>query len=120
MLLRSWAEDKAKRSREQAKVLDEARDHWKSQGIKIVVDHDLREEANVSVTWLSAGNKFSIQETTNRAQNLVDKLKPMTTNIKGRSKETIDRIIEEVLLLISRLKEWTSKAVEKVMPKFKT
>lgn len=113
-MARSWAEDEAKRTREQAKVLEEARDHWKSQGIKIVVDQDLHEDANAGATWLRAGDQLSIEGTKSRAQNLVDKLRPLTTNLKGKSKEIIDRIIQKVLYFISQLKEWTSKAGKQV------
>nr|GEZ03259.1 centrosomal protein [Tanacetum cinerariifolium] len=126
-MARSWAEDEAKRTREQAKVLEEARDHWKSQGIKIVVDQDLHEDANAGATWLRAGDQLSVEGTKSRAQNLVDKLKPMTTNLKGKSKEIIEMIIQKVLYFISQLKEWTSKTgkhVEevkvKLTHKFKT
>nr|GEV53002.1 hypothetical protein CTI12_AA330420 [Tanacetum cinerariifolium] len=62
-MARSWAEDEAKRTREQAKVLDEARDHWKSQGIKIVVDQDLREDANARATWFRDGDQLSLEGT---------------------------------------------------------
>ncbi|KAK7831425.1 hypothetical protein CFP56_027447 [Quercus suber] len=43
-MARAWAEDEAKRANEQAKALEEARDRWERQGIKVVVDDDLREE----------------------------------------------------------------------------
>ncbi|PWA96954.1 hypothetical protein CTI12_AA034220 [Artemisia annua] len=113
-MARSWAEDEAKRTREQAKVLEEARDHWKSQGIKIVVDQDLHEDANAGATWLRAGDQLSIEGTKSRAQNLVDKLKPMTANLKGKSREIINSIIQKVLNFISQLTEWTSKAGKQV------
>ncbi|GJX56199.1 hypothetical protein Tco_0286096 [Tanacetum coccineum] len=53
---RSWAEDEAKRAREQAKVLEEARDRWESQGIKVVVNKDLRDDAIAESTWVDTQN----------------------------------------------------------------
>ncbi|PQM36540.1 uncharacterized protein Pyn_01004 [Prunus yedoensis var. nudiflora] len=67
-MARAWAEDEAKRAREQAKVLEEARDRWERQGIKVVVDNDLREEALAEVTWLDAGKQFSVEGTVSRAK----------------------------------------------------
>ncbi|KAJ8536782.1 hypothetical protein K7X08_035183 [Anisodus acutangulus] len=108
-LARTWAEDEAKKAREQAKALEEARDRWQKQGIKVVVDNDLQEEANAGVTWQNAGNQ-SVESTVNRAETLVDKLKEMADTVKGKSKETIHLIIEKIMLLITMLKEWAQKA----------
>lgn len=109
MLLRTWAEDEAKRVREQARALEEARDRWERHGIKVVVDDDLRKEASAEVTWLNAGEKFSIQGTVNRAENLLEKLKKMGADIGGKCRETIDKIILMVSLFISKLREWATK-----------
>ncbi|XP_011084429.1 uncharacterized protein LOC105166682 isoform X4 [Sesamum indicum] len=104
-MARAWAEDEAKRAREQAKALDEARDRWERQGIKVVVDSDLREEAEAGATWLAAGKQFSVEETIERSENLVDKLKKMADEVRGKCKDTINRVIEKIVLLISNLKE---------------
>ncbi|KAL0341046.1 UNVERIFIED_CONTAM: hypothetical protein Sradi_4621400 [Sesamum radiatum] len=104
-MARAWAEDEAKRAREQAKALDEARDRWERQGIKVVVDNDLREEAEAGGTWLAAGKQFSVEETIERSENLVDKLKKMADEVRGKCKDTINRIIEKIVLLISNLKK---------------
>ncbi|XP_059667092.1 uncharacterized protein LOC132312654 isoform X2 [Cornus florida] len=109
-MARAWAEDEAKRAREQAKALEEARDRWERGGIKVIVDNDLREEANAGDTWLNAGNQLSVEGTVNRAENLVAKLKAMAADVGGKSRETIDKIIHKILVLISALKEWTSVA----------
>ncbi|XP_031281082.1 uncharacterized protein LOC116139556 isoform X1 [Pistacia vera] len=109
-MARSWAEDEAKRAREQAKALEEARDRWEKHGIKVVVDNDLREESVGGVTWLNAGEQFSVEGSVNRAQSLVDKLKGMADEVRGKSKEIIDKIIQKILLFISVVKEWASKA----------
>lgn len=108
-MCRSWAEDEAKRAREQAKALDEARDHWKQQGLKVVVDDDLREEAEAGDTWIAAGKQSSVEESIARSENLVDNLKKMADEVRGRSKDTITKIIEMIALFISNLKK---KAVE--------
>lgn len=108
-LARTWAEDEAKKAREQAKALEEARDRWQKRGIKVVVDNDLQEEANAGVTWQNAGNQ-SIESTVNRAETLVDKLKEMADTVRGKSRETIHMIIEKIMLLITTLKEWALKA----------
>lgn len=75
----------------------------------MVVDDDLRKEASAEVTWLNAGEQFSVQGTVDRAENLLDKLKKMATEIRGKSRDTIDKIIHTISLLISRLREWASK-----------
>ncbi|KAH6815504.1 hypothetical protein C2S51_020324 [Perilla frutescens var. frutescens] len=108
-MARGWAEDEAKRAREQAKALDEARAHWERQGIKVVVDSDMRKEAEDGGTWIAAGNQFSVEESIERSENVVDKLKKMAAEVRGKSKDTITKIIEMITLFISNLKE---KAVE--------
>ncbi|KAF3674895.1 putative cytochrome 89A2-like [Capsicum annuum] len=108
-LARTWAEDEAKKAREQAKALEEARDRWQKQGIKVVVDNDLQEEADAGVTWQNAGNQ-SVESTVNRAETLVDKLKGMADTVRGKSREIIHMIIEKIMMLINMLKEWALKA----------
>ncbi|KAK1366593.1 SLH domain-containing protein [Heracleum sosnowskyi] len=108
-MARAWAEDEAKRAREQAKVLEEARDRWESRGIKVVVDDDLNDEANAGVSWLNAGTETSVEGTVSRAESLVDKLKALAFDLKGRSKDTIDKVIQKIHALISVLKEWMVK-----------
>ncbi|KAL6123223.1 hypothetical protein ACLB2K_075745 [Fragaria x ananassa] len=112
-MARAWAEDEAKRAREQAKSLEEARDRWERHGIKVVVDNDLREEALGEATWVDAGKQFSVEGTVSRAKNLMDKLKAMAVDIKGRSKDVIVKIIQKIALLISTLREWVSSAGER-------
>ncbi|XP_022871690.1 uncharacterized protein LOC111390807 isoform X2 [Olea europaea var. sylvestris] len=104
-MARAWAEDEAKRAREQLKVLEEARERWEKQGLKIVVDNDLREEEDAGVTWLATGKQLSVEGTIERSENLVDKLRAMADEVRGKSKDTINKIIEKILFLISILKE---------------
>ncbi|CAN4087742.1 unnamed protein product [Withania somnifera] len=113
-LARTWAEDEAKKAREQAKALEEARERWQKQGIKVVVENDLQEEANTGVTWQNAGNQ-SIESTVNRAETLVDKLKEMADTVRGKSRETIHMIVEKIMLLITMLKECAVKAGRKTV-----
>ncbi|KAK3037184.1 hypothetical protein RJ639_030077 [Escallonia herrerae] len=104
-MARAWAEDEAKRAREQAKILEEARDRWERHGIKVVVDDDLREEADVGVTWVTAGKQSLVEATISRAEDLVEKLKSMAVDVRGKSRNTINMVIEKILVLISKLKD---------------
>ncbi|KAL2542068.1 S-layer-like proteiny domain [Abeliophyllum distichum] len=106
---RAWAEDEAKRAREQAKALDQARDRWERQGIKIVIDSDLIVEADAGLPWLAAGEHFSVEGTIGRSENLVEKLVAMGDKVKGKSRDTINKIIQKVHVLILFLKEKISK-----------
>lgn len=92
------------------KALEEARDRWEKHGIKVVVDDDLREESAGGVTWHNAGEQLSVEGSVNRAQSLVDKLRGMANEVRGKSKEIIDKIIQKILLFISVVKDWASKA----------
>ncbi|KAK3220696.1 hypothetical protein Dsin_014666 [Dipteronia sinensis] len=109
-MARAWAEDEAKRASEQAKALEEARGRWERHGIKVVVDDDLREESAAGVTWLNASKQQYVEGTVNRAQSLVDKLKVMAEDVRGKSREIIDQIIQKILLFISAIKGWVSNA----------
>ncbi|KAD4584844.1 hypothetical protein R6Q59_036371 [Mikania micrantha] len=111
-MARSWAEDEAKRAREQAKVVEDARNKWESQGIKVIVDKDLRDDE--SVTWVNAQKKLSVEETKTRAERLVDQLKSMAASVEGKSKQIINTVIEKVLFYISQLKKLGSKTVNRV------
>ncbi|KZV58153.1 hypothetical protein F511_02746 [Dorcoceras hygrometricum] len=104
-MARAWAEDEMKRAREQAKALEEARNRWEIQGIKVVVDDDLREEEDTGVTWLDSGKQYSVEGTTERPENLVDKLRTMAGQVSGKCKNTINKIIEQIVSFISILKE---------------
>ncbi|KAI4347564.1 hypothetical protein L6164_008369 [Bauhinia variegata] len=108
-MARAWAEDEAKRVSEQAKALEEARDRWERQGNKVVVDGELRDEASTGVSLLNAEEQFSVQETVDRAENLMDKLKNLGADIRGKSRNVIDKIIHTIALFVSNLKEWASK-----------
>lgn len=109
---RAWAEDEAKRVREHAEALERARDRWEGYGIKVVVDDDIRdrEEASAGVTLPDAEDQFSIQGTVDRADNLLDKLKIMAADVRGKTRDTIDKIIHVISQLMSRLREWAEKA----------
>ncbi|XP_021730070.1 uncharacterized protein LOC110697044 isoform X2 [Chenopodium quinoa] len=109
-MARTWAEDEARRVQEHAKALEEARDRWERKGLKIMVDENLREEASADITWTNVGKKLSVEETTERADNLLDKLKVMAGEVGGKSKEIINNIIQRIQSLISVIKEWISGA----------
>ncbi|XP_049411246.1 uncharacterized protein LOC125874406 isoform X3 [Solanum stenotomum] len=108
-IARAWAEGEAKRARERAKTLEAARHRWQRQGInKVVVDNDIQEDLNIDVTWLSAGNQ-SVEDSLNRTESLMDKLKEMADTVRAKSKETIHKIMEKIPFVISVLKEWAQK-----------
>ncbi|KAJ8506289.1 hypothetical protein OPV22_007175 [Ensete ventricosum] len=110
VMARSWAEEEAKRAREQAKALEEARERWERHGIKIIVDGDLQDDASIGTTWLSAGDQPPVDETVGRGETLVKKLKEMAAEMKHRSSVTIEKIIQRIVMIISALKQRVSVA----------
>ncbi|XP_030532962.1 uncharacterized protein LOC115742673 isoform X2 [Rhodamnia argentea] len=110
-MARAWAEDEAKRAREHARVLEEARYRWERQGIKVVVDSDLQEETSAGLTWINAGKELSVDETVNRAETLVDKLKDMAAKVGDKSRDLINKIVQIILVFVSNLKRWSSNAM---------
>ncbi|XP_073119273.1 uncharacterized protein [Henckelia pumila] len=113
-MARAWAEDEMKRAREQAKALEEARNRWESQGIKVFVDNDMREEEDAGVTWLDTSKQLSVEGTIERSENLVDKLKTMAAQVSGKCKNAIHKIIDLIVSLITILKEKMLKVGKRV------
>ncbi|XP_022923109.1 uncharacterized protein LOC111430874 isoform X1 [Cucurbita moschata] len=111
-IARAWAEDEAKRAREQAKALEEARDSWERRGIKVMVDSDLREQESAGDTWLDSSEQFAVEETVGRAENLLAKLKEMAREVGGRCRDIIEKIIQKIALVVSNLRQWISNAGE--------
>lgn len=105
MFCRDWAKDEARRAREHAKVLEEARGRWEKHGLKVIVDSDLHEQTTTESTWLNAGKQYSVEGTMKRAEIVVAKLKKMAKDVGVKSREVIYLIIEKISLLISALKE---------------
>ncbi|KAL8139753.1 hypothetical protein V2J09_005774 [Rumex salicifolius] len=114
-MARSWAEDEAKRARENAKALEEARDRWEKRGLTIMVDDDLRKEALQEDTWVNVEKQISVSGVASRAQNLLDKLKSMASQVSGKSRELINMIILKITTLISALKERVAKLRQQTM-----
>ncbi|XP_010482601.1 PREDICTED: uncharacterized protein LOC104761250 isoform X1 [Camelina sativa] len=104
-IARDWAEDEARRAREQAKVLKEARGRWEKYGLKVIVDSDLHEQTTTESTWLNAGKQNPVEGTMKRAGSLIAKLKKMAKDVGEKSREVIYLIIEKISLLISALKQ---------------
>nr|KYP74785.1 hypothetical protein KK1_007477 [Cajanus cajan] len=100
-MVRAWTEDEAKRVREHVVALDRARDRWERNEIKVVVDDDICED--------SAEEPLSVQDTVDSADNLVDKLKEMAADVRGRSRDMIDKIIHIISHIVTRLREWACK-----------
>ncbi|KAG7612729.1 S-layer homology domain [Arabidopsis suecica] len=105
-IARNWAKDEARRAREQAKVLEEARGRWEKYGLKVIVDSELHEQTTkTESTWLNAGKQNHVEGTMKRAGNLIAKLKKMAKDVGEKSREVIYLIIEKISLLISALKQ---------------
>ncbi|XP_044946202.1 uncharacterized protein LOC123395289 [Hordeum vulgare subsp. vulgare] len=104
-MARAWAEDEAKKAREHARALEEARNQWERQGIKVVVDAGLEEDASAGVTWANAGKEHPVDEAINRAESLLEKLKSFAGEMKVRSSHALERVMQYVRSLISSLKE---------------
>lgn len=79
----------------------------------MVVDNDLREESVAGVTWVNVGKEVAGEGTISRGETLVRKLKILSSEVKGKSREFINKIVQTIQYLISVLKEKASKAGSK-------
>ncbi|KAJ1292580.1 hypothetical protein BS78_01G000700 [Paspalum vaginatum] len=109
-MARAWAEEEAKKAREHARALEEARNQWERQGIKVVVEGGLEDDVSAGVTWAKAGKEHPVDEAINRAESLLEKLKSMAAEMKVQSRETLDRMMQHVRSFIARLKQRTADA----------
>ena len=90
-LTRAWAEEEAKKAREHARALEEARNQWERQGIKVIVEGGLGDDASAGVTWANAGKEHPVDEAINRAESFLEKLKSMCAKMKVRSCDALER-----------------------------
>ncbi|GMI95433.1 hypothetical protein like AT5G23890 [Hibiscus trionum] len=111
-MARAWAEDEAKRAREQAKVLEEARERWQRHGIKVVIDNDLREESVAGDTWINVEKPVAVEGTISRGETLLRKLNILASEVKGKSREFINKIVLGIQHLILVLRKCASEAEE--------
>ncbi|CAO1941133.1 unnamed protein product [Urochloa humidicola] len=109
-MARAWAEEEAKKAREHARALEEARNQWERQGIKVVVEGGLEDDAAAGVTWANAGKEHPVDEAINRAESLLQKLKSMSAEMKVRSHDALDRVMQHVRFFIARLKQQAADA----------
>ncbi|CAM0878446.1 unnamed protein product [Alopecurus aequalis] len=109
-MARAWAEDEAKKAREHVRALEDARNQWERQGIKVVVERDLEEDASAGVTWANVGKEHPVDEAINRAESLLEKLKSFAAELKVRSGRALERVMEYVRSFISSLKERAAEA----------
>jgi flagellar biosynthesis/type III secretory pathway protein FliH len=107
---RSWAEDEAKKAREHARALEEARNQWERQGIKVVVEGGLEDDASAGVTWANVGKEHPVDQVINRAESLLEKLKSFFAEMKVRSGHALERVMQYVRSFISSLKERAAEA----------
>ncbi|RID43751.1 hypothetical protein BRARA_I00595 [Brassica rapa] len=112
-MARSWAEEEGKRAREQARALEEARKRWETNGLRVIVDKDLQEDAEQSVL-LNTVEPSSVPSTEERAQTLMGKLKEMGESVGGKSKEVIFIVMEKIRLWIMVLKEYVENLGKRV------
>ncbi|WVZ61382.1 hypothetical protein U9M48_011267 [Paspalum notatum var. saurae] len=106
----AWAEEEAKKAREHARALEEARNQWVRQGIKVVVEGGLEDDASAEVTWAKAGKEHPVDEAINRAESLLEKLKSMAAEMKVQSREALERMMQHVRSFIASLKQRTADA----------
>ncbi|CAN6286077.1 unnamed protein product [Urochloa humidicola] len=109
-MARAWAEEEAKKAREHARALEEARNQWERQGIKVVVEGELEDDASAGVTWANAGKEHPVDEAINRAESLLEKLKSMSAEMKVRSHDALDRVMHHVRFFIASLKQQAADA----------
>lgn len=109
-MARAWAEEEAKKAREHARALEEARNQWERQGIKVIVEGGLGDDASAGVTWANAGKEHPVDEAINRAESLLEKLKSMCAKMKVRSCDVLERVMQHVRFFIASLKQQAADA----------
>uniref|UniRef100_A0A1J3EJS5 SLH domain-containing protein n=1 Tax=Noccaea caerulescens TaxID=107243 RepID=A0A1J3EJS5_NOCCA len=108
-MARSWAEEEGKRAGEQARALEEARKRWETNGLRVIVDKDLQEKSSGETEQsllLNTAERSSVEETEERAQTLMEKLKEMAGSVGERSREVIFIVMDKIRLWIMVLKEY--------------
>ncbi|KAJ1702330.1 hypothetical protein LUZ63_002109 [Rhynchospora breviuscula] len=112
-MARAWAEEEAKRAREQARALEEARSHWEQRGIKVVVDEELQDDTSAGISWLAAGETSLLKEENSFQEKVKEKIEMLKANIAQKRVEIIaafERLREKILSLIAFLKERAAAA----------
>ncbi|TVU44267.1 hypothetical protein EJB05_03703 [Eragrostis curvula] len=109
-MARAWAEEEAKKAREHARALEEARSQWERQGIKVIVEGGLEDDASAGVTWANAGKEHPVHEAIDRAESLLEKLKSMSAEMKIRSRGALDRVMQHLRTFIASLKQSAENA----------
>ncbi|XP_020406726.1 uncharacterized protein [Zea mays] len=104
-MARAWAEEEAKKAREHARALEEAQNQWERQGIRVVVEGELKDDASARVTWANAGKEHAVDESINRAEALLEKLKTMSGEMEVRSQGAVERVMQHVRSFIAILKQ---------------
>ncbi|PPD77726.1 hypothetical protein GOBAR_DD25351 [Gossypium barbadense] len=61
-------------------------------------------------TWVNVGKQVAVEGTISRGETLVGKLKTLASEVKGKSREFIDKIVQRIQYLISVLRKWASDA----------
>jgi hypothetical protein len=92
------------------RALEEARNQWERQGIKVVVEEGLEDDASIGVTWANVGKEHPVDEAINRGESLLEKLKSMSAEMKVRSRGVLDRIMHHLRSFIASLKQRATNA----------
>ncbi|GJM97335.1 hypothetical protein PR202_ga14255 [Eleusine coracana subsp. coracana] len=109
-MARAWAEEEARKAREHARALEEARNQWERQGIKVVVEGGLEHDASAGVTWANVGKEHPVDEAINRAESLLGKLKSISAEMKVRSRGVLDRVMQHLRHFIASLRQRSADA----------
>eukprot|EP00249_Psilotum_nudum_P023217 c28791_g1_i2 orf=475-3420(-) len=105
MLARSWAEEEARKAHTHAKVLEEARKRWESQGVHVQVHKELDETNIPALSWQYGGD-FQEQKSP------VNELLALTRNVRGRVEVSVGRAFSLVEIAVSQFRQ---KAIESLL-----
>eukprot|EP00252_Welwitschia_mirabilis_P016857 TRINITY_DN374_c0_g1_i3.p1 TRINITY_DN374_c0_g1~~TRINITY_DN374_c0_g1_i3.p1 ORF type:complete len:958 (+),score=269.95 TRINITY_DN374_c0_g1_i3:295-3168(+) len=107
-LARSWVEEEAKKASVHAKVLQEARERWEKQGIKVFVDkelEDVTDSLSSLVLRIEDQKKIKQPESTLDETSAKDNLKLYLTSCVDKLKNVLERLIQVTGMVESSLKE---------------
>ncbi|KAJ3680500.1 hypothetical protein LUZ60_016778 [Juncus effusus] len=108
-MARAWAEEEAKRARDQAKALEEARSQWEQKGIKVLVDESLQDDTSAGISWVSTHESSSpvkriLSSGLDKARERIEVLKESVGRKRVELIEAFGRMREKVVELVEVLK----------------
>ncbi|XP_024530410.1 uncharacterized protein LOC9632043 isoform X1 [Selaginella moellendorffii] len=115
VLARTWAEEEAKKAMAHAKVLEEARKRWESQGIEVHVDKDL-DDSNIPVpSWQF--EKLELQDTSQQAKPPMHGILVKADEFKGRSLQFLREAMQTSNQRLSVAQQRMLESMEKIARK---